>query len=79
MEKLGDIRIIKEIGEGGMGAVFLGYQEHLDRFVAVKVLRESYNSNEVFVERFKREAKAIANLYGAEKPPASYFECKAKK
>lgn len=57
----------KEIGRGGMGAVYLAIDKRLDRKVAIKVLSLSQAegtaiSNEEVVKRFQREAKAIAKL-----------------
>ncbi|MBN2711863.1 MAG: serine/threonine protein kinase, partial [Planctomycetes bacterium] len=62
IEKLGEFRIKKQLGEGGMGAVYLGYQESLDRDVAIKVLTERLCQNEKFIARFKREARSAASI-----------------
>jgi len=50
------------IGRGGMGAVYRGRQNGLDREVAVKVLPMELSQHEDFVRRFEREAKAMARL-----------------
>lgn len=50
------------IGEGGMARVYKAWDRLLHRWVAVKVLREQYASDEQFVERFRREAQAAASL-----------------
>lgn len=50
------------IGTGGMGAVFLARQSGLDRPVAIKVVLGKYQSQDSAVERFKREAVAVARL-----------------
>lgn len=52
-------RIEKRLGEGGMGAVFLGTQPELDRPVAVKILRLN-TKDPLRVERFEKEARALA-------------------
>jgi predicted Ser/Thr protein kinase len=50
------------IGRGGMGAVYRGQQTDLARDVAVKVLPQTLSNDPVFVERFRREAQALAKL-----------------
>ncbi len=60
--RLGEFIIVKKVGEGGMGTVFLARQESLDRMVAIKVLPKSFAENPEFVERFRREARAAASL-----------------
>ena len=54
--------IRERIGEGGMALVYRAKDRLLHRWVAVKVLREQYASDEDFVERFRREAQAAASL-----------------
>ncbi|NMB45844.1 MAG: Stk1 family PASTA domain-containing Ser/Thr kinase [Firmicutes bacterium] len=54
--------IEERIGEGGMALVYRAKDRLLHRWVAVKVLREQYASDEDFVERFRREAQAAASL-----------------
>ena len=58
----GKYRILRKIGEGGMGAVYLANQEPIDRKVAVKVLLSSLAGDEVAVKRFEREAKTISRM-----------------
>ncbi len=55
-------KIVRLIGRGGMGNVYVGRQLSLDRIVAVKVLSPALSSNEEFLGRFRREARALANL-----------------
>lgn len=55
-------QIIQKIAEGGMGEVFLAYQDRLDRFVALKFLTSRREFSSDFEERFIREAKALAGL-----------------
>jgi serine/threonine protein kinase/tetratricopeptide (TPR) repeat protein len=60
-QSIAHYRIVKEIGSGGMGQVFLAEDTKLDRQVAIKVLL-SPNPNESQVARFQREARAAAAL-----------------
>ena len=55
-------RIEKELGKGGMGAVYLATHLGTDRPVAVKVITPQFMMNDEFVERFRREAKAAGRL-----------------
>jgi serine/threonine protein kinase len=59
---LGDFRVIKIIGEGGMGTVYEAVQTKLDRRVALKVLARRLAKDPTFLERFHREAKAAAAI-----------------
>jgi serine/threonine-protein kinase len=54
--------IVQRVGRGGMADVFLARDVLLDRPVAVKVLFPEYATDPSFVERFRREAQAAANL-----------------
>jgi len=54
--------IERELGRGGMGAVYLGRQLSLDRQVAIKVMSKRWAADPVFVARFTREAYAAAQL-----------------
>ncbi|HFD38551.1 MAG TPA: serine/threonine protein kinase [Anaerolineae bacterium] len=60
--RLGKYEIRAEIGRGGMGTVYLGYDPLLDRKVAVKVLAPHLAWESDFVERFLREARSAARL-----------------
>ena len=60
--RISGYRIIRKLGEGGMGVVYEAIQESLDRRVALKLLPYSLTVNAEFVQRFKREAKATASL-----------------
>lgn len=61
-QTLGKYTIRRELGRGGMAAVFLAYQEDMDREVAIKVLPREFMYDQTFLERFKREARAIARM-----------------
>lgn len=58
-------QVSRLLGHGGMGAVYEGVQSNLDRKVAIKLLPETLNEDEEglnFAERFKLEARSMANL-----------------
>lgn len=60
--KYGHYRVEKPVGKGAMGYVLKGYDESLERVVAIKVLSPELSGSGGFVERFRREAKALAAL-----------------
>lgn len=60
--RLGDFLLKKKLGQGGMGEVYLAKQVSLDRLVALKTLSKELAKKEDFVERFKREARAMAKI-----------------
>ncbi len=62
LRRLGAYRILRLLGEGGMGAVYLGYHEQEKRQVAIKVLSEQLSTYQTSVDRFYREAKSGALL-----------------
>jgi eukaryotic-like serine/threonine-protein kinase len=62
-ECLGDFRLLREIGRGGMGVVFEAEQESLGRRVAVKVLPRQVLLDEKHLKRFEREARIAASLH----------------
>ena len=63
LERIGEYRIVRELGRGGMGIVFEAIHDSLGRRVAVKILPSRLLDNEKYVERFTREARAAAKLH----------------
>lgn len=57
-ERIGEFRLIRRLGEGGMGVVFLAHQETLSRKVALKVLPAHLSFSDKAVQKFRREAEA---------------------
>ena len=62
-ERIGDFKIIREIGRGGMGIVYEAEQQSLRRRVALKVLPPSATLSPLTLERFRRESRAAARLH----------------
>src|SRR5205085_7230029 len=62
-ERLGDYRIVREIGRGGMGVVYEAEQQSLGRRVALKVLPGRAAQDAKVVARFHRESRAAAQLH----------------
>lgn len=54
--------ILERVGSGGMADVYKGKDHKLNRFVAVKVLKSDYRSDEIFIQKFLSEAQAAAGL-----------------
>jgi serine/threonine protein kinase len=59
--KIGNYEIVRQLGSGGMGTVYLGRDPELDRLVAIKMLRDQVHDQEL-LDRFFREARAAAAL-----------------
>jgi serine/threonine protein kinase len=59
---LSHYRLVERIGEGGMGVVYRARDEHLERDVAVKVLRPGAVGDESARNRFRKEALALSQL-----------------
>ncbi len=63
LRQLGGYRLLRRLGEGGMGTVFLGFNEAEKDYVAIKVLADALSKNEYYVARFLREAKNGCRLH----------------
>ncbi len=55
-------KLLERLGTGGMAVVYRAHDQRLDRYVAIKLLRETYSPDPAFQERFRQEARAAANL-----------------
>jgi eukaryotic-like serine/threonine-protein kinase len=62
VSELGGNKLLKKIGEGGMGAVYLAEDTLRKRKVALKILPKKHASNAEFLKRFRREAEAATKL-----------------
>jgi serine/threonine protein kinase len=74
-EALGDFRIVREIGRGGMGIVYEAVQMSLGRNVALKVLPFAAALDSKQLQRFKNEAQAAAQLHHAHIVPVYAVGC----
>ena len=59
---IGDFKVLHKLGHGGMGQVFLAEQVSLKRKVALKILRSDLAEDSDSLQRFKKEAEAIAQV-----------------
>ena len=62
LEQVGQYRLIRKLGEGGMGQVYEAEHVLLQRRCAVKVILPEFTSNRVALSRFEREVQAMASL-----------------
>lgn len=63
LEQLGDYRVVKEIGRGGMAIVYEAEQQSLRRRVALKVFPDQLFEDTAQLQRFEREARTVASLH----------------
>lgn len=61
-QKLGQYELRERLGRGGMADVYKAFQPGMERFVAIKVMLGHLASDAEFVERFRREARAVGTL-----------------
>ncbi len=60
---VGDFVLKSKLGTGGMGEVWLAYHAAMDRHVALKILSPKFTSNQLFLDRFMKEAKNSGKLF----------------
>src|SRR5205085_4054481 len=73
IELLGDFRLLREVGRGGMGVVYEAEQISLGRRVALKLLPATVFRDPVKKRRFEREARAAAKLHHTNIVPVHGF------
>jgi serine/threonine protein kinase/tetratricopeptide (TPR) repeat protein len=61
-EKIGVFKLLRRLGEGGMGVVYAAHDERLDRRVAIKMIRQESSARPESRERLWREARAAARI-----------------
>jgi eukaryotic-like serine/threonine-protein kinase len=62
LERIGSYRIIRKLGEGGMGAVYLGEHESSGATAAIKVLPREFAPDAAAIKRFQKEARLLAEV-----------------
>ncbi len=60
--QLGQYELVQKLGEGGMGVVYKAYDPKLDRYVALKLMKNLENASEKDIARFIEEAQSVAKL-----------------
>src|ERR1700722_14845651 len=60
--KIGPFELLRSLGKGGMGEVFLGKDPSCGRLIAIKKIRDDLSKHKTMQERFLREAKIAAQL-----------------
>jgi serine/threonine protein kinase/Flp pilus assembly protein TadD len=73
--ELGDFRLLREVGRGGMGLVYEAVQISLNRRVALKVLPFAAALDERLLQRFRNEAQAAAGLHHTNIVPVYFVGC----
>ena len=63
--QVGDYQLLRRLGRGAMAEVYLAEQKSLNRQVAVKVLKKELATDDTYVQRFQREARAVGALVHA--------------
>src|ERR671914_61057 len=58
----GRYELEQKVGSGGMSKVYRAHDRLLERTVALKILHEHYSKDDEYIERFRREARAVAQL-----------------
>lgn len=61
-ENIGAYRIVRKVGEGGMGEVYQAWDESLNRAVAIKIMNEKSTQEPEAIERFRAEGRVLARL-----------------
>jgi len=61
-QAIGAYEIMERIGQGGMATVYKAYQPEQDRYVAIKMLHQTYLSDTILRQRFEREAQIVGGL-----------------
>ena len=62
-KKIGNYNVTRQLGEGGMGAVYLGEHPLIGKRVAIKVLHDELSKNKDIVQRFFTEARAVNDIH----------------
>ena len=61
-ETIGGYKVVRELGRGAMGTVYLAFQDNLGRELAIKLMAPEFVRDEEFIERFRREGRIAAKL-----------------
>lgn len=61
-QMIGAYRVLRKLGEGGMGEVFEAVQDAIERHVAIKVLHPEYALRQEYITRFFNEARAVNRI-----------------
>jgi tRNA A-37 threonylcarbamoyl transferase component Bud32 len=61
-QTIGEFTVLRKIGQGGMGQVYLAHQQSLKRDVALKILKADLAENATALRRFRAEAEAVARI-----------------